>query len=97
MLVLEPADVTEMIGYVYIRVGFNPKNSQPKNKANIANSLLDDWTVMCKQTLSPCHDIARAVRLGPGTRTAIPEFKADHKQADSLMFLHVAHAKQTGC
>lgn len=78
--------------------------SNSKNKSNTANFLLSDWIMRHEQRWLPgCevhlaggfHDIAQAVKVVPGHHSAIPKFEAGHKEADSGMFLHVAHSQQT--
>ena len=77
--------------------------SNPKNKANIANFLLTDWIKKCEKELPErreiylsggFHDMKREVKVVLGSQSEIDEFKSDHKEADSRMFLHIAHTKQ---
>lgn len=79
------------------------KKSNSKNKSDFANLLLSDWITKHEQRSSPgheiyladgFHDIVRVVKVGPSNLSAAPELEADMK-ADSCMFLHVPHAKQT--
>ena len=41
------------------------------------------------------HDIRKAVRVVSGYHHDVPELSANHEEADSSMFLHIAHVKKT--
>ena len=74
--------------------------SNPKNKANIVNFLLTDSTKKCKKELPEEREIyladfmKREVKGVIGSQSEIEELQSDHQEADSRMFLHIAHAKQ---
>ena len=40
------------------------------------------------------HDMKRAVKVVIGSQSKIEELQSDLEEADSRMFLHIAHAKQ---
>ena len=70
--------------------------SNPKNKSNIADFLLNYWIGICEEQPLPgyeiyfsggFHDINRAVKVTPGHHIDIPQPGCDHEEADSRMFL----------
>ena len=78
--------------------------SNVKTKGNMADFHVEDWIVKREETLMPScelylsggfHDIKRAVRVSCGHHHDVPELTANHEDADSWLFLHIAHAKET--
>ena len=73
--------------------------SNPKNKANIADFLLNYWIGICEEQPLPgyeiyfsggFHDINRAVKVTPGHHIDIPQPGCDHEEGDSRTFLNIA-------
>ena len=78
--------------------------SNIKNKANIANVLLNDWIIKREEQLEPenviyltggSHDITKAFRVVSGNHSSVPELQSDHEEADPRMFLVVAYLVET--
>ncbi len=76
--------------------------SNVKNKANLADFLLRDWIAKLELRLKPAfevylaggfHDINRAVKVVLGGHSEVPELGSDHEEADSRMFIHIAHGR----
>ena len=75
--------------------------SNPKNKANIANFLFQDWVNKCMDHLEDGRylylaggflDPQRTVLVTKGFKGDVPELKSDHEETDSRMFLHISYA-----
>ena len=78
--------------------------SNPKNKENVANSLLSDWVEKGISGLPHGHklylaggftDPKRAVEVMLGHHRRVQGLESDHEEADSRMFLHINFARQT--
>jgi len=77
--------------------------SNPLNKANMAHFLLTDWTKQCEESLSPgnevylaagFHDSLLAIHFSLGHHDVAEDLMSDHEEADSRMFMHIAHTTQ---
>ena len=77
--------------------------SNPTNKANIADFLMNDWTKQCQQSLGVdskvflaggFSDPKKAMEVMKGECVTIENLESDHEEADSRMFLHVSHCSK---
>lgn len=76
--------------------------SNPRNKANIADFLFQDWVDKCMDRLEDGQylylaggflDPQRTVLVTRGFQRDVPELKSDQEEADSRMFLHISYAQ----
>jgi len=69
----------------------------------MAHFLLTDWTKQCEDSLLPgnevylaagFHDSLLAVHVSLGDHDIAENLMSDHEEADSRMFVHIAHPTQ---
>ena len=80
--------------------------SNTRNKANIADFLMNDWVEQCQEKLPAdskvflaggFHDFRKAVEVRGGGHARAEQLESDQEEADSRMFLHVSFvAKKHG-